>query len=148
MSTPRANETSQQHAGAVQVPLRRPHLVSTTELRLQSETVVATGMEAQAPVELARGGCSFPENSARTSVARCAAPAAPAWGKAAGKRLVDVVGAMILGLVFAPLIVIIVLLLRKGGGAVIYPHRRVGRGGRMFACLKFRTMVPNADQVL
>ena len=31
---------------------------------------------------------------------------------------------------------------------MIYRHRRVGRGGQMFFCLKFRTMVPNADQVL
>jgi lipopolysaccharide/colanic/teichoic acid biosynthesis glycosyltransferase len=31
---------------------------------------------------------------------------------------------------------------------VIYRHWRVGRNGQMFSCLKFRTMVPNADQVL
>lgn len=42
----------------------------------------------------------------------------------------------------------IALLMRKNSGSVIYKHRRVGRDGRMFECLKFRTMVPNADQVL
>lgn len=63
------------------------------------------------------------------------------------KRLVDVIGAVGLGLVFSPLIVVIVFLMRKDG-SVIYRHRRVGRGGQMFSCLKFRTMVSDADQVL
>ena len=58
------------------------------------------------------------------------------------------IGAVVLGVVFSPLILVIVLLMRKGDGSVIYRHRRVGRGGRMFSCLKFRTMIPDADQVL
>jgi exopolysaccharide production protein ExoY len=64
------------------------------------------------------------------------------------KRLLDLVGAIGLGLLFSPLIITIVLLMRRDGSSVIYRHRRVGRGGKMFSCLKFRTMVPNADQVL
>jgi lipopolysaccharide/colanic/teichoic acid biosynthesis glycosyltransferase len=43
---------------------------------------------------------------------------------------------------------VIVLLLRKDGGPVIYRHWRIGRDGRSFQCLKFRSMVPNADDVL
>jgi undecaprenyl-phosphate galactose phosphotransferase len=31
---------------------------------------------------------------------------------------------------------------------VLFAHRRIGAGGRHFYCLKFRTMVVNADQVL
>lgn len=34
------------------------------------------------------------------------------------------------------------------GGRILYSHRRVGRGGREFGCLKFRTMVANSDEVL
>jgi len=68
--------------------------------------------------------------------------------RAALKRVVDIVGAIALGLVFSPLIVGIVVLLRRAGGPVIYRHRRVGRDGRMFECLKFRTMVPDADRAL
>ena len=64
------------------------------------------------------------------------------------KRTVDILGAVLLAVVFSPLIVIVALLLWRQGGPVIYRHRRVGRGGVMFECLKFRTMVPNADQVL
>jgi lipopolysaccharide/colanic/teichoic acid biosynthesis glycosyltransferase len=34
------------------------------------------------------------------------------------------------------------------GGPIFYRHRRVGRGGVHFDCLKFRTMVVGADKVL
>jgi lipopolysaccharide/colanic/teichoic acid biosynthesis glycosyltransferase len=33
-------------------------------------------------------------------------------------------------------------------GPVFFSHQRVGRNGRSFGCMKFRTMVPNADQKL
>src|SRR4029077_6125485 len=64
------------------------------------------------------------------------------------KRVLDVVGSLLLALVFSPLIVAIPFMMRRDGGGVIYKHRRVGHNGRMFECLKFRTMVPNADEVL
>jgi exopolysaccharide production protein ExoY len=66
------------------------------------------------------------------------------------KRAVDVLGAVALAVIFSPLILAIVIaaLIRREGGSIIYKHRRVGRDGRTFECLKFRTMVPNADQVL
>jgi exopolysaccharide production protein ExoY len=67
---------------------------------------------------------------------------------AAVKRLLDLIGAVLLAVVFSPLMIVILLLMRRVGGSVIYKHRRVGRDGRMFECLKFRTMVPNAEQVL
>ena len=35
-----------------------------------------------------------------------------------------------------------------GGGPVFYGHPRIGRDGRPFRCLKFRTMVVNGDAVL
>jgi len=122
--------------------------VSTTEIRSQAEAVVESVMEADTPVELTRVNFNFPD-TARTGVVRAAEPVwAPAGAAAVLKRFVDVIGAVVLGLVFLPLIVVIFFMLRKGGGPVIYVHRRVGRGGRMFPCLKFRTMVPNADHVL
>lgn len=64
------------------------------------------------------------------------------------KRVLDILGAVALAVVFAPLMLAIVVLMRREGGSIIYKHRRVGRDGRTFECLKFRTMVPNADQVL
>jgi len=67
---------------------------------------------------------------------------------AAIKRQLDLVGAVALAIVFSPLMIAIFLLMHRSGGSVLYKHRRVGRDGQMFECLKFRTMVPNADQVL
>jgi exopolysaccharide production protein ExoY len=64
------------------------------------------------------------------------------------KRLVDILGAILLGVVFLPLILAIAVLLRSEGGPIIFRHRRVGRDGAMFDCVKFRSMVPDADRAL
>ena len=66
----------------------------------------------------------------------------------ATKRTVDIVGTIMIALLFSPVLITVCLALWLQGGPVIYRHRRVGRGGRTFECLKFRTMIPNADQVL
>jgi undecaprenyl-phosphate galactose phosphotransferase len=67
---------------------------------------------------------------------------------AAFKRAVDLVGALILIAVLSPFIVAVSLAIWIEGGSVIYRHSRIGRNGQPFECLKFRTMVPNAEQVL
>ena len=69
---------------------------------------------------------------------------------AATKRALDVLGAIVLAVVFSPLIlaIVIVALIGREPGSIIYKHRRIGQDGHAFECLKFRTMVPNADQVL
>jgi exopolysaccharide production protein ExoY len=65
------------------------------------------------------------------------------------KRSGDVVAASILLLLALPFLVAIALLIRNGGpGGVFYGHPRVGRDGRSFRCLKFRTMHQDADQRL
>jgi exopolysaccharide production protein ExoY len=117
-------------------------------MRLHADRIIENATEVEVAAEVARANLLFPDSAGR-SLTHTTAPAyAPTGAAALVKRVLDVVGAIVLGLVFAPLIVVIVFLLRRGGGAVIYRHRRVGRGGQMFSCLKFRTMVPNADQVL
>jgi exopolysaccharide production protein ExoY len=65
------------------------------------------------------------------------------------KRGIDVVLAVCGIVVLAPLFIMVAILVKSSdGGSVFYGHERVGRGGRMFRCLKFRTMVPNGDKVL
>jgi exopolysaccharide production protein ExoY len=64
------------------------------------------------------------------------------------KRVLDILGALLLGIVFFPLILAVTVLLRREGGPIIFRHRRIGRNGETFDCLKFRSMVPNADRVL
>jgi exopolysaccharide production protein ExoY len=143
-----ANESTQKRNVAPRAPSRRPHLVSSTEVRLQAE-VVEVAVERDAAAELPRVTFDFGETHARHAYpTRTKQSVAPVGAAAVVKRIVDVVGAVILGLVFSPLIVTIVFLMRRDGGSVIYRHRRVGRGGQMFSCLKFRTMIPNADQAL
>jgi exopolysaccharide production protein ExoY len=84
---------------------------------------------------------------ARLHAPHIVVPPRPWWVRGC-KRLVDTLGAIGLALVFLPLIVCVVLILRRDGGPVIYKHRRVGKHGEMFECLKFRTMVPDADRIL
>jgi Undecaprenyl-phosphate galactose phosphotransferase WbaP len=64
------------------------------------------------------------------------------------KRAFDIAGAVFLGLLFAPLVLAIITLIRIEGQPVLFWHKRIGRNGRPFHCLKFRTMVRNAEQVL
>lgn len=64
------------------------------------------------------------------------------------KRTLDIAGSLTIGLVFSPLILIIAVRMRLQGGPILFRHRRIGQGGQAFDCLKFRTMVPNAEQLL
>lgn len=65
------------------------------------------------------------------------------------KRCFDIFGAVV-GLVFlGPLFAMIAALIKvTDGGSVLYGHTRIGHNGDEFKCLKFRTMVPDADTVL
>ncbi|MGI5193271.1 sugar transferase [Streptomyces sp. CA-288835] len=66
-------------------------------------------------------------------------------GRRAIKGVVDRVGATILLVLFAPLMVLVgLLVLMDSRGGVFYRQRRVGKHGREFTMLKFRTMVAGA----
>jgi undecaprenyl-phosphate galactose phosphotransferase len=64
------------------------------------------------------------------------------------KRAFDLVVGSLLFLFVAPLFGLISLQVARTGRPVFYRHERIGKGGRRFDCLKFRTMVPDADRVL
>jgi undecaprenyl-phosphate galactose phosphotransferase len=64
------------------------------------------------------------------------------------KRGFDVAASAALLVALAPLFAVLALLVRRDGGPVLYGQRRIGRGGRPIVCLKFRTMVVDADAVL
>ncbi|MEU4979736.1 sugar transferase [Streptomyces sp. NPDC021969] len=67
-------------------------------------------------------------------------------GRRAVKAVVDRLGAAILLTVFAPLMLFVALLvLVDSRGGAFYRQRRVGKDGREFTILKFRTMVAGAD---
>jgi len=64
------------------------------------------------------------------------------------KRQVDIVVALFLIVASLPLMGIIALAIATDGGPVLYRHKRIGRSGKAFDCLKFRTMILGADQCL
>jgi lipopolysaccharide/colanic/teichoic acid biosynthesis glycosyltransferase len=68
----------------------------------------------------------------------------PAW-----KRWMDVVGAIVGLIVLSPVFVAVSLaIMLDDFGPAFYRQRRVGHGGRVFTCLKFRSMCQGADRML
>ncbi|RMI27473.1 MAG: sugar transferase [Calditrichaeota bacterium] len=64
------------------------------------------------------------------------------------KRGFDIVFALLGLILFVPLMgVVAVLILITDPGPIFYRAPRVGRGGRLFRMIKFRTMVKNADKI-
>ena len=59
----------------------------------------------------------------------------------AAKRALDLIGAGGLLLLLAPAFLVLAGLVWMNGGGAFYAHQRVGRDGRLFGCLKFRSMV-------
>jgi lipopolysaccharide/colanic/teichoic acid biosynthesis glycosyltransferase len=45
----------------------------------------------------------------------------------------------------SPFFLIVALLVRADGGPAFFAHQRVGRGGKLFGCLKFRSMVVDSQ---
>ena len=71
--------------------------------------------------------------------------ATPATGYGA-KRLFDVSVALVAVLCLAPLMLLVALLVRTTSrGPVFFCHERIGRHGRRFPCIKFRTMASDAE---
>jgi exopolysaccharide production protein ExoY len=64
------------------------------------------------------------------------------------KRVLDILGAALLVVLAAPLMLVIAAIVAIDGGPVCYRHRRVGLAGRQFGCLKFRTMILGAQECL
>lgn len=64
------------------------------------------------------------------------------------KRLFDVTVASALLVLLAPFMLGVAALIRRDGGPALFAHRRVGMNDTRFGCLKFRTMIVNADEVL
>ncbi|MER6517391.1 sugar transferase [Streptomyces sp. NPDC001553] len=63
------------------------------------------------------------------------------------KEVVDRLGALVLLMLFTPLMALVALLvLTDSRGGVFYRQRRVGKDGREFTMVKFRTMVAGADR--
>lgn len=75
----------------------------------------------------------------------------PTWVHASrwGKRAFDVVGSTALILALSPMLIFVsARIWLADRGPIMFKHHRVGRHGERFECLKFRTMVPNAEALV
>lgn len=64
-------------------------------------------------------------------------------------RACDIAGSALALLLAAPLMALIALAVAlTSPGPILFAHRRIGRDGQHFSCLKFRTMVTDADAQL
>ena len=61
------------------------------------------------------------------------------------KRALDIIGAGVGLVLLAPFFLIVALMVRADGGPAFFAHQRVGRGGKLFGCLKFRSMVVDSQ---
>ena len=65
------------------------------------------------------------------------------------KRITDIFLVISGGLITSPIILLISIMIKLDSkGPVFYGHTRLGIGGNKFKAWKFRTMAPNANQVL
>jgi Undecaprenyl-phosphate galactose phosphotransferase WbaP len=65
------------------------------------------------------------------------------------KRLFDVIFSLLVLILFSPVYLLLALLIAYSSeGPVFYIQKRVGKNYKSFGCIKFRTMVTNADEML
>jgi len=65
------------------------------------------------------------------------------------KRILDITVALLLMIMFLPIWIIVpIMIFIDSGTPILFKHKRVGVGGKQFELFKFRSMVPNADDIL
>lgn len=64
------------------------------------------------------------------------------------KRAFDIIGSVSILVMLSPLFLLLLYKVGKNGGKPIYSHERIGRNGKKFGCLKFRSMVLNSKEIL
>ena len=65
------------------------------------------------------------------------------------KRCVDILVSLFLIILLSPLFLFICISIKlEDSGDILYKHKRIGRNGKKFGCLKFRTMHINSDELL
>ncbi|MCX8101722.1 MAG: undecaprenyl-phosphate galactose phosphotransferase WbaP [Geminicoccaceae bacterium] len=64
------------------------------------------------------------------------------------KRVFDLVVASMILVLLGPLFLLLCACVAASGRPIFFAHTRIGRHGRPFKCLKFRTMVPDAERQL
>lgn len=64
------------------------------------------------------------------------------------KRLIDLFGSVIGSIIISPILIIIAVLIKiTSKGPIFFKQKRLGKNGKTFNILKFRTMVVNAEKI-
>lgn len=153
-----AEQESQPEEGPTPHPAE-PDDVKSSDVGLATETdgsldVVLDLTEPARPLiidlvrpEVAPPGAPVEQGPGPALLSRVGLLAAPLWQRAA-KRLIDLVGSLTLLIVLSPLLLVTALAIRlTSRGPVIYAQRRIGKDGRPFTMLKFRSMIRGAHDV-
>jgi Undecaprenyl-phosphate galactose phosphotransferase WbaP len=86
------------------------------------------------------------EGAARVQRSLPSAPRSVRTPSFEAARAFDILIAVAALIFFAPLMLVVALAIKlQDGGPVTFGHRRIGRDGRGFRCLKFRSMVVDAE---
>ncbi|ENV61522.1 undecaprenyl-phosphate galactose phosphotransferase WbaP [Acinetobacter soli] len=64
------------------------------------------------------------------------------------KRIFDLVVSLSILIVLSPIMLFVFFKVRADGGPAFYGHERVGKDGKTFKCLKFRSMAINSKELL
>lgn len=67
------------------------------------------------------------------------------WPARLSKRIFDVIAASFLLALLTPLMLLLAWRIRQDSGPAVFAHHRVGQGGKLFPCYKFRSMVVDAN---
>lgn len=123
----------------------RAHLFNATARTLEEHNAQMIVVPALTDVSAERLDIKPVAGIPLVHIERTRAQFAGRWAK----RLFDIVGASLALLVFSPVFLVVALTVRlHDGGPVVFRQVRVGRQGRLFSCLKFRTMSVNAPDRL
>ena len=91
---------------------------------------------------------SFDDASLDDVVAISSAVAASA-ARSVVKRSLDIVGSLLGLIILSPVMAIVAIMIRcDSTGPILFRQIRMGFNGRQFSCLKFRTMVTDAEEQL
>jgi lipopolysaccharide/colanic/teichoic acid biosynthesis glycosyltransferase len=117
--------------------------------RLSAEARAVRGLEGGHGFGARIADAPAPAAEIRPNVpSRRAGDGAGARSSRGAKRAFDLLGASLGLLAVLPLVAAIAVAIRlEGGGPVLFGQLRVGRHGRRFRMLKFRTMVPDAESL-
>lgn len=74
-------------------------------------------------------------------------PLSRSWARGM-KRVIDIAASLAALVVLSPLLIAVAITVKADGGPALFRQSRIGKGGRPFKCLKFRSMAVDAEERL